>query len=135
MKSKHTIRCGYCGRPAILKPASEIYHDPGRKGYVYTCSHYPACDAYVGTYPGTKIPMGTLANRVLRKKRIQAHIAFDTLWKNGIFSRNDAYRWLGDKLGIQTKDAHIAKFSEFFCEQVIIESQKVLKNHLRQHAA
>lgn len=58
MKRKHEIRCNYCGSPAILKPASEIFHDPKQKGYVYVCCHYPACDAYVSVHPGTKTPMG-----------------------------------------------------------------------------
>jgi len=81
MKRKHEIRCNYCGSPAILKPASEIFHDPKQKGYVYVCSHYPACDAYVSVHPGTKTPMGSLANAALRKKRILAHQAFDQIWK------------------------------------------------------
>lgn len=135
MKQKKIIRCSYCGRPAVLKPASEIYHDPNRKGYVYACSNYPACNCYVGTYPGTKVPMGTLADPELRKKRIQAHQAFDQIWQNGIFSRDQAYRWLADKFGLALSQTHIALFSQYLCEQVIAESEQVLQNHCRRSHA
>lgn len=130
-QNKQQLRCGYCGRPAVLRPASEIYHDPRKKGYVYACSHYPACDAYVSVFPGSKIPMGTLADSALRQKRIQAHQAFDQLWLSGIFSRDQAYRWLSDKLGLPLSQTHIALFSDYLCAQVILESQKVLKNNRR----
>ena len=129
MKRKHEIRCNYCGSPAILKPASEIFNDPKQKGYVYVCSHYPACDAYVSVHPGTKTPMGSLANAALRKKRILAHQAFDQIWKRQIMSRKQAYYWLSDKLGTDPAHTHIAQFGDYRCEQVIRESRKVLINN------
>ncbi|MDD2980956.1 MAG: zinc-finger-containing protein [Hespellia sp.] len=135
MKQKKIIRCPYCGRPAVLRSASDVYKDTKRIGYVYTCSNYPACDAYVGTHPGTKIPLGTLANAELRKKRIQAHQTFDLLWKYQIFSRDDAYRWLAEKMGLPLQEAHIGHFSEFYCDQVVSVCKQVLQNNLRQHVA
>lgn len=108
MKQKKTIRCEYCGRPAVLRPASEIYHDAHRKGYVYACSNYPECNSYVSTIPGTKTPMGTLANAELRQKRIKAHEAFDQIWQNGILSRDQAYRWIADIFCLPLYRAHIA---------------------------
>lgn len=136
MKRKKQLRCSYCGRPAILKPASEVFHDPKRTGYVYVCSHFPACNAYVGVHPGTKIPMGTLANPQLRRKRIEAHQAFDSIWKNGVMSRNQAYRWLSCTLCLTESQTHIAQFGDYMCDRVIEESRKVLlQNHLRRQAA
>lgn len=132
---KQQLRCSYCGSPAVLKPASEIYHDPNREGCVYACSHYPVCDAYVSVFPGSKVPMGTLANSALRKKRILAHQTFDQLWKSGIFTRNQAYQWIADKLGLSLQQTHIALFGEYFCDQVIAESRKVLENHRRRCVA
>lgn len=131
-QKKQELRCSYCGSPAVLRPASEIYHDSNRKGYVYACSHYPVCDAYVSVFPGSKIPMGTLADGALRKKRILAHRAFDQLWKSGIFSRDQAYQWIADRLGLTRKQAHIALFSDYLCEQVILESHKVIENNRRR---
>lgn len=125
MKRKPILRC-HCGKPAILKPASEVYQDTNATGYVYVCSDYPKCDSYVGVHPGTKIPMGTLADPVLRHKRILAHKYFDQIWKCGIMSRNQAYYWLADTLCLTLDQAHIALFGEYLCDQVIKESQKVL---------
>lgn len=130
-QKKQQLRCGYCGSPAVLRPAAEIYQNPNKKGYVYACSHYPACDAYVSVFPGSKIPMGTLADSALRQKRILAHQSFDQLWKRRIFTRDQAYRWMADKLGLSTSQAHIALFNDYLCDQVILESQKVLKNNRR----
>lgn len=136
MKHKnHPLYCSYCGSPAVLKPASEIYQDPAREGFVYACSHYPACDAYVSVFPNSRVPMGTLANSALRRKRIQAHQTFDQIWKRRILTRDQAYRWLADRFGLSKEQAHIAQFSDYMCEQVIQESQKVLENNRRRSCA
>lgn len=74
---KQTIRCPYCGSLAILRDASYVYGQNSSKGKVYVCSHYPACDSYVGVHQGTLLPKGSLAGPALRKKRIQAHRIFD----------------------------------------------------------
>ena len=126
---KQTIRCPYCGSPAILKDASYVYGHHSSGGKVYVCSHYPACDSYVGVHQGTSLPKGSLANRTLRKKRIQAHQIFDQLWRKGIFSREEAYRWIGDKFCLQTRQAHIGNFSDYKCDQLIQETSKVLQNN------
>ena len=126
---KQTIRCPYCGSPAILKDASYVYGHHSSGGKVYVCSHYPACDSYVGVHQGTSLPKGSLANRTLRKKRIQAHQIFDQLWRKGIFSREEAYRWIGDKFCLQTRQAHIGNFSDYMCDQLIQEASKVLQNN------
>lgn len=134
---KTTIRCPYCGGTAILKDASFIYGNKsggGRK--VYACSNYPACDSYVGVHDGTIIPKGTLANKELRKKRIQAHQMFDQIWKRGILSKPDAYLWVADKFGLSPSQAHIGHFSNYMCDQLIRESAKVLaNNHVPLQAA
>ncbi len=126
---KQTIRCPYCGSLAILRDASYVYGSNAFDGKVYVCSHYPACDSYVGVHQGTSLPKGSLANRTLRKKRIQAHQIFDQLWRKGIFSRHEAYRWIGDKFCLQTRQAHIGNFSDYMCDQLIQEAFKVLKNN------
>ena len=67
----------------------------------------------------TRLPMGTLANRPLRIKRMEAREAFNRLWKSGMMSRTAAYHWLQVQMGLPPEEAHIAKFSEWRCEQVI----------------
>ena len=126
---KQTIRCPYCGSTAILKDASYVYGPNSHSGKVYVCSHYPACDSYVGVHPGTCLPKGTLANRTLRKKRIRAHQVFDQIWKQGILSKPEAYRWLADKFCLETRQAHIGKFSDYMCDQLIKEASRVLRNN------
>lgn len=80
-------------------------------------------------HPGTKIPKGTLANRELRQKRIQAHRIFDQIWQQGILSKPEAYRWVADKFCLTDKQAHIGQFSNYMCDQLIRESADVLKNN------
>lgn len=63
--------------------------------------------------------MGTLANGDLRHKRILAHKAFDPLWKSGRMKKWQAYAWLQAMLGLNEEQTHIAKFSEYMCDQVI----------------
>ena len=115
------IRCPYCGSRALLRPASVVYGpraaDPAVPYYV--CARYPACDSYVAAHRDTHLPMGTLANRPLRRKRIDAHRAFNRLWESGLMTKKQAYLWLQAKLGLPKQEAHIGKFSLFRCEEVI----------------
>jgi len=122
------IRCPICGATAILRPASEIYGDSSRSDQLYVCSNYPSCRSYVSTYPGTNIPMGTLADGDLRNLRIKAHRKFDAVWKSGIMSRDNAYRWMADCLGLPLRDAHIAMFGEYRCKELIRYCDIVLAN-------
>mgnify|MGYP001024368657 FL=1 len=128
MKQK-PIRCPYCGSTAILKDASYVYGSKSKGGKVYVCSRYPECNSYVGVHPGTNIAKGTLADKQLRFKRIQAHQTFDQIWKNHILSKSDAYRWIADKFCLTAKEAHIGEFDLYMCEQLICESMKILRNN------
>lgn len=115
------IKCPYCGSRALLRPASAVYGtkaaDPTAPYYV--CARFPICDAYVAAHKKTCLPMGTLANAELRRKRIQAHAALDRLWEGGLMSKKQAYLWLQAKLGLPGEETHIGRFSTFRCEQVI----------------
>ena len=113
----------------VIRDASFVYGTHSHGGQVYVCSHYPSCNSYVGVHPGTKIPKGTLANRELRQKRIQAHRIFDQIWQQGILSKPEAYRWVADKFCLTDKQAHIGQFSNYMCDQLIRESADVLKNN------
>lgn len=93
---------------------------------LYVCSRYPACDSYVRVHPGTKIPVGTMANRELRALRNDAHRSFDQLHKKGLMSKEDAYHWLAAILAAPLGQAHIGYLGEYYCRQVIDESKKVL---------
>ena len=102
------ITCPACGSKAYLRPASVVYGDkaPDPDAKYYVCGRYPACDCYVAAHRKTMLPMGTLADKALRKKRHDAHVALDSLWKNGVMSRKEAYRLLQLSMGLPAEDAH-----------------------------
>ena len=129
MKKRKQIHCPYCGTKATLRPSSAVYGDAAKTdGYLYVCDRYPKCDSYVGAHKKTKLPMGTLANGDLRNKRIQAHKAFDWMWKSGLLSGWQAYKWMQGKLDLSDEQAHIAMFSEYMCDRLIAECNKAYKN-------
>ena len=82
----------------------------------------------MGAHKKTKLPMGTLANGDLRNKRIQAHKAFDWMWKSGLMTKWQAYKWMQGKLDLSDEQAHIAMFSEYMCDRLIAECNKAYKN-------
>ncbi len=128
MKKKQ-IYCPYCGAKATLRPARAVYGDAAKTdGYLYVCDRYPECDSYVGAHKTTKLPMGTLANGNLRHKRIEAHKAFDWMWKSGLMKKWQAYKWMQGKLALTDEQAHIAKFSEYMCDQLIAECERAHEN-------
>ena len=99
------IKCPYCHSQAFLRSASMVhggaYRQPGEE--VYVCARYPACDSYVSAHRRTRLPMGTLANRPLRVKRMEAHESFNRLWKSGMMTRTAAYRWLQVQLACRRR--------------------------------
>lgn len=128
-EKKLYVKCPYCGRPAVLRKATYVYKEADKEKMLYVCSGYPECDAYVSVHAGTVKPKGTLANGDLRHKRIETHRLFDAIWKSGIFTRKDAYRWMQDIFSLTREQAHIGEFSEYRCDCLINECRKVLKNN------
>ena len=120
------VRC-HCGRPAILRSADGICknHRPG--AMVYVCSGYPACNSFVMAHPGTLEPMGTLATPELRRLRYEAHQQFNQLYKSGLMTRQEAYRWLAYIVQAPMSHAHIGHLGEYYCKVVIQESKKLLE--------
>lgn len=121
------IRCPYCGAQAMLRPASVVYGKRARPGqYIYVCSRYPACDAYVSAHEGRDhAPMGTLADKELRRRRREAHLAFNQLWRSGKMKKWQAYKWLQAKYGLSSDQAHIAKFGLYMCDQLIRDCRQI----------
>jgi hypothetical protein len=91
----------------------------------YVCGNYDSrgCDAYVSAHVRSRSknlkPMGTLANRSLRRLRQKCHDVFDLLWKEKFMTRTKAYRVLARLMNKRRKDAHIAMFSETDCELLL----------------
>lgn len=128
-KRSKRIICPYCGAPAELRPGTYLLKNRSREEWFYVCSRYPKCDSYVGVIQGTLEPKGTMADAHLRNKRIEAHRVFDAIWKGGLMTRKNAYRWLRETLGLPDCQTHIGYFSTYLCDVVIRLSIQVLKNH------
>jgi zinc-finger-containing domain len=116
--------CPYCAADAELVTGAEIY--PNRSDLnelrFWRCA---PCNAYVGChkagsgYGDGTLPLGRLANAVLRRAKMQAHAAFDPLWKTRRMSRRKAYSWLAGELGMPVKAVHIGEFDEALCMRVV----------------
>ena len=124
---KH-MRCPYCGSAVHLRSADGIYKDNKENVKLYVCTKYPVCDSYVRVHSDTTVPMGSLANAKLRALRVTAHKHFDQLHKSGLMSRNEAYGWLAFMLQSPLSQAHIGYLSEYYCNRIIAESDKLFDN-------
>lgn len=125
MKRKH-MKCPYCGADTVYRPAKMIYggNTINRGAHLYVCSRWPDCDAYVYAHKNSGLPMGTLANGTLRHKRILAHKALADLQNYYGMDRSSSYLWLQVKFNLSPEQAHIGKFSEEMCEQVISKCRR-----------
>jgi hypothetical protein len=126
-------RCPYCCSPIILRSADGIYRENSSNTMLYACTRYPACDAYVRVIPGSKNPVGTMANGPLRALRKEAHQYFDLIHQTGIMTRDDAYAWLAAIIQAPATQAHIGLLGDYYCRQVIEESKRLLENRRRAH--
>ncbi len=50
---------------------------------------------------------------------MQAHRAFDPLWRGGKMKRSSAYAWLANQLGMPRKECHIGMFDLGLCQRVV----------------
>ena len=124
-------KCPYCGGSVGLRSAASVYGSGD--GWIWVCNRYPDCDAYVHCAPGTKTPLGVLANRELRHLRRQAHRQIDCLINDGYLSKDGVYRWMQDIYDIGTGSAmppHIAMMSDRQCRQVITAAEKLMYYYL-----
>lgn len=124
MKRRHrdskdvTVDCDYCGRPAERAWGSTIYPNrPDLAGHRFW--HCRPCGAYVGCHPHTNRPLGRLANAELRQAKVQAHKAFDPLWREHGMTRTAAYAWLALEMGLDRGSCHIGMFDVEQCQAVV----------------
>lgn len=114
--------CPYCSHPAVLLKGSQM---PFRGNAAYDDRYFwvcEPCNAWVGCHKGGNRAFGELANRHVRRLRREVHHAFDPIWeadqgrgRSRFQSREKAYRWLADKLGIDREACHIGMFDETAC--------------------
>ena len=112
-----TVKC-HCGASAELVDSIRIYHNASY-GMMWICSRYPECDSYVGCHKGTDKPYGTLANAETRALRMEAHKAFDAMWKRKRWKRAHAYKWLRETMNLPPERAHIGLMGPVACRKII----------------
>lgn len=116
----NVLVCPECGAGAVSKPDTVIYgRSYGRR--VWVCPQ--GCDCYVGSHPDGR-PLGTLADKELRRARIDAHAEFDR-WRNRMdLRRKVAYQDLATVM--EVKEAHIGEMTLKQC-RVVIGHYKALR--------
>lgn len=115
----HTPACPSCHQRAELVSGYDIW--PDRQDLwekpIYRCG---PCDTRVGCHPGTKRPLGPMADAELRRARMLLHEQrLDPIWKGAIVAggyepedpkaraiitrtaRSRVYKWLGAQMGIE----------------------------------
>lgn len=132
-KDFSSTRCPYCGSTVVFRPAEGIYSKHYENTLLCVCSRYPECDAYVKCHPGTRIPMGQLADKKLRSLRQQAHRSFNRLFESGLMTRKDAYEWLSEAIMLPQGMTHIGALGEYYCNEVIRESEAYLKRNQKEY--
>jgi zinc-finger-containing domain len=55
----------------------------------------------------------------LARTRIEAHDAFDPLWKSGTLSRRSAYDWLAIQLHLPVSACHMVLLDVAMCQRVV----------------
>lgn len=99
--------CDCCCSVNVIVTTNAVLYgtSTGDDSPIYFCED---CRAAVGCHVGTLIPLGRMADKIVRKLRSKAHIEFDNLWKSGLMTREKAYDWLALNLGIDPAQCHIA---------------------------
>lgn len=107
--------CRYCKGPVKLVNNRAVYgREFGRWPYVYLCED-ANCGAYVGVHPKTDIPLGTLADRELRKLRVMAKNHFKDLLAIKDWNRGRGYKWLAENMQIPARECHFGWFDKEQC--------------------
>ncbi|WP_009630279.1 zinc-finger-containing protein [Synechocystis sp. PCC 7509] len=111
-------KCPFCRSSVSLIDSAKVFGCS--YGFIYLCNSYPKCDARVGCHPGTITPLGTLADKDLRKWRRKTHRKFDPLWQSGVFpDRQAAYKWLSKAMRLPLERTHVAMFDIRQCQRAI----------------
>lgn len=116
--------CPYCEGRVTLTTNNEVYGRLcGDWPYVYLCR---VCDAYVGLHPDTDLPLGTLADRQLREARKRAKGLWQVISRARNWSRDQAYQWLAQAMGISRRECHFGHFDLDRAQQALKVCEEAL---------
>ena len=123
--------CGCSGEEveARLTDGEEIY--PHRED-LYELPFWicDACGNFVGCHHKTAnrtAPLGCIATKEIKAKRIGIHQIMDPLWKEGKHKRSFIYKWLSDKLGYTYHTGSIKSLEE------VAKVKSLLKEFTKEH--
>lgn len=105
-----------------IHSAKELVSTETKYGRRYNC---PVGGCTVVLWDGST---STPADYATRQKRIEAHDAFDRLWKSGSLTRYACYKKLSRHLALSSEAVHIGKFNIEQCEAVIDFSKTILES-------
>lgn len=109
--------CQYCGSGVELVHNAAIYGtEYGDWPYAYRCTNVDGCGAHVGLHPDTDLPLGTLATKTVRSKRMSAKRQFRLLQDERGWSRSQAYAWLASAMHLPRTHCHFGFFVTAQCE-------------------
>lgn len=132
--------CSYCTQPAQFLPSSESVYNGRDFGPLWICRR---CEAWVGCHPGTREPLGRLADKTLRRAKQAVHAVLDHLWldltaaypdltkpssKIRAIARDRAYLWLAKQLGISSDECHVGMFDLARCQEAVATLQFIKPN-------
>ena len=137
-----TLSCPYCSSPAKLVGGGVVYPHRQDSRWLAAKKFWICipCNAWVGCHPGTKTPLGRLANAELRRAKQAAHDVFDPLWEAKMRrdkckkheARGAAYRWLSKELGTPFEETHIGMFDVSQCNRVVEVCVKIYDSAKRK---
>lgn len=85
--------------------------------HFYGCSKWASgCNGGIGAHKDGR-PLGVPADSFTKKKRIEAHNAFDRIWKSRLLSRTAAYQWLSTQMG---REIHMGELGAEDCDAVVL---------------
>ena len=113
----HTVFCPYCNNQTDLVTSQQFYGvDYGT--HLYVCT---PCDARVGAHKHTLEPLGTMADSLLRKTRMDTHKVVDPIWRNpfSVHNRSAVYKAISKLMNIPIEETHIGMFDYGKCHAVM----------------
>jgi hypothetical protein len=108
------LDCPECGRFMVLdlRPKGGLYYRCSSKSWT-NCPGTHSC------HQSSAKPLGIPGDAPTKAARMQAHKAFDQLWKKMGMKRKDAYRWLQTIMDLNADEAHIGRFTVDQCELLL----------------
>lgn len=114
------VRCDICQSIQI-----RWYKGTNGKNAYWECRE---CKAAISCVVDSQIPMGFMALKSTRKRRVKLHDVFDKIWQFKLMERAEAYKWLAQQLSIPQGDCHISRLNDNQLEAAIPICQRYVAN-------